>query len=102
VSAATDWGLWVNESGIFASGIARDRWIDFTLRAQGNRLTALGLWAGGGEWHVMCGSREDAREAHALFLEVGFHKAHVRVARLAACQAKVAGRRGAVAAAGAR
>jgi hypothetical protein len=89
---AADWGVFVNETGIFASGIARDRWVDFTLRVQGNRLTALGLWAGGGEWHVMCGSRDDARETLDLFLEVGFHKSHVKVARLSTCQAKAAAR----------
>ena len=35
---AKDWGVFVNEVGIFASGIAKDRWIDFTLRAKDSRL----------------------------------------------------------------
>lgn len=89
---ADDWGLLVNEAGIFATGIAEDRWLDFTLRAKDERLTMLALCPAGGEWHVMCGSREDAREAHETFLEVGFHKGHVKVARLSVCRAKAAER----------
>lgn len=92
MSAADDWGLWVNETGIFASRIAMDRWLDFLSRDKGNR--AVVLWAApcGGEWHVMCGSRDDARDALETFLGVGFHKNHVKVARRSACQAKVASR----------
>ena len=90
--AAADWGLLVNEVGIFSTGIAQDRWLDFTLRAKDKRLTPLALCPAGGEWHVMCGSRDDARETLGLFLEVGFHKNHVKVARLSACQAKAARR----------
>lgn len=88
-AAATDWGVFVNECGIFASGIAKDRWIDFTLRVKEERLTMLRVWPGGGEWHVMCGARGAAVEARDLFLEVGFHRNHIRVARLSACRAKV-------------
>jgi hypothetical protein len=91
VSAATagDWGVWVNEVGIFASGIAADRWLDFWVRAKDERMTMLGCCPAGAEWHVMCGTRADAVEARDLFVEVGFHKGHVKVARLSACQAKV-------------
>jgi hypothetical protein len=88
-AAAADWGIFVNECAIFANGIAKDRWIDFTLRAKRGRLVPLRLGPGGGEWHVMCGTKEAATEAHELFLEVGFHKNTVKVARLSACQAKV-------------
>ena len=91
--AARDWGLWVNEVGIFASGLGSGKWLDFTFRAKRERLTPLWLSPCGGEWHVMCGTRADAAEARDLFLEVGFHKNHVKVARLSACQAKVAGKR---------
>jgi len=87
---AADWGLYVNEVGIFATGIAEGRWLDFTFRAKEERLVMLGMCPAGGEWHVMCGTKADAAEAHALFLEVGFHKGHIRVARLSACQAKAA------------
>jgi hypothetical protein len=94
LASAAEWGLFVNECGIFASGIARDRWLDFTtLRAKDDRLTMLWLGPAGGEWHVMCGTREAAVEARDLFLEVGFHKGHVKVARLSACMVKVAERR---------
>lgn len=92
MTAAEDWGLYVNEVGIFASRIAADRWLDFTFRAREGRLTMLTTSPAGGEWHVMCGARADAAEARDLFLEVGFHKNHVKVARLSACQAKAAGR----------
>jgi hypothetical protein len=90
--SADDWGVWVNEVGIFASGIAADRWLGFTFRVKEDRLTMLALTPAGGTWHVMCGTRADAAEARDLFLEVGFHKAHVKVARLPACQAKAAER----------
>jgi hypothetical protein len=85
---ATDWGLWVNEVGIFASGHGKGKWLNFLGRAS-DRLTML--WAGpcGGEWHVMCVTKDAAAEARETFLEVGFHRAHVRAARLSACQAKV-------------
>ena len=93
MSAADDWGLFVNEIGIFASGIEKDRWLDFVIRAKPGRLTPLWLTGAGGEWHLMCGTRADAVEARDLFLEVGFHKTHVKVARLAACRAKAEARR---------
>jgi hypothetical protein len=92
-ATATDWGLFVNECGIFASRIAADRWVDFTLRAKDGRLTMLGMTPGGGEWHVMCGAKADATDALETFLGVGFHKSHVKPARLSACLAKVAGRK---------
>jgi hypothetical protein len=86
---ANDWGLHVNECGIFASGLGKGRWLDFLSRDRDNRATLLWAAPDGGEWHVMCGIKADAAEARDLFLEVGFHKSHVRVARLSACQAKV-------------
>lgn len=97
-AAADDWGLWVNEIGIFASRIAMDRWLDFLGRVREERVTLLDWTPAGGEWHVMCGARNAAQEVHELFLEVGFHKAHVKVARLLACQVKTAERRQRVAA----
>jgi hypothetical protein len=92
-ATADDWGLFVNECGIFASGIAKDRWLHFLAVAKGDRLTMLRVWPGGGEWHVMCGTKADAAEALETFLGVGFHKAHVKVARLSVCSAKIAERR---------
>jgi hypothetical protein len=92
-TAPADWGLWVNECGIFASGIAKDRWLHFLSVAKDDRLTMLRGWPGGCEWHVMCGAKADAADALETFLGVGFHKAHVKVARLSACVAKVAERK---------
>lgn len=84
--AAGDWGLYVNECAIFATGIGADKWVEFWLRVPQGRLTMLWMGPGGGEWHVMFGTREDAAEAHQVFLEQGLHKGHVKVARLSACQ----------------
>jgi len=89
---AVDWGLYVNECAIFASRIADGRWLDFQGRAAESRLTMLWMGPAGGEWHVMCGTKADAVDACDLFLEVGFHKSHIKVARLSACQAKAAER----------
>lgn len=96
--SADDWGLHVNEIGIFATRIAEGKWLDFLARARDERVTMLDLTPTGSEWHVMCGTRDAAREAHEIFLEAGFHKRHIRVARLSACQAKAAERRQRVAA----
>jgi hypothetical protein len=93
---ADDWGVWVNECGIFASTIGADRWVEFTIRCNPARLECLWTGPGGGEWHLMCGTKEAATEARDLFAEVGFHKAHVRVARLSACRERVAARRAAI------
>lgn len=90
---ADDWGVWVNECGIFASRIALDRWLDFQARAKPERLVALWMGPGGGEWHLMCGTKADATETRDLFAEVGFHRTHVKVARLSACREKIAARR---------
>jgi len=89
MAEADDWGVFVNECGIFASRIGIDRWTDFTMRSP-SRLTCLWTGPGGGEWHVMCGTKQDATGTRDLFLEVGFHRAHLKVARLSACQEKVA------------
>lgn len=90
---ADDWGLLVNECGIFASTIAEGRWLHFLAVAKDERLTMLWTGPGGGEWHVMCGAKEAAAEAREIFLDVGFHAGHVKVARLSACQANTEKRR---------
>jgi hypothetical protein len=94
--AASDWGLWVNECGIFATGHGEGKWLHFLGRAKDDRLTMLWLGPCGGEWHVMCGTRADAAEARDLFLEVGFHNAHVKVARLSKCREQASARMQAV------
>ncbi|HMH90005.1 MAG TPA: hypothetical protein VK586_02855 [Streptosporangiaceae bacterium] len=90
---ATDWGVWVNECGIFASTIGEGKWMYFLARARESRLTMLWAGPGGGEWHVMCGTREAAAEGREIFIEQGILKGHVEVARLSACVAKVTERR---------
>ena len=90
---AADWGVWVNECGIFASTVGEGKWMYFLARARDSRLTMLWTGPGGGEWHVMCGTREAAAEGREIFIEQGILKGHVKVARLSACVAKVAERR---------
>jgi hypothetical protein len=85
---ASDWGVWVNECGIFASNIGVGKWLYFQGRDRHDRLTMLSMGPGGGEWHVMCGTKEAAAEGLEIFIEQGIHKSHVKVARLSACQAK--------------
>jgi hypothetical protein len=89
VTAAGDWGVWVNECGIFASTHGAGAWLYFQGRDRRDRLTMLWLGPGGGEWHVMCGTKEAATEGREIFIEQGIHKTHVEVARLSACAAKV-------------
>jgi hypothetical protein len=90
---ADDWGVFVNECGIFASAHGEGAWLYFLSRARDERLTMLWLGPCGGEWHVMCGTKEAAAEGREIFVEQGIHKTHVKVARLSACRAKVAGQR---------
>jgi hypothetical protein len=88
-TAAADWGLFVDELGIFTTGIAAGKWTDFLFRPKTEeRLTMLAMTPAGGHYHVMCGTKADAAEAREIFIDVGFHAKHVKVARLAACQAK--------------
>lgn len=59
--AATDWGVYVNEVRIFATGLGTDWWMAFTARFEATpRMTCLSLTPSGGEWHVMCGPKDDA------------------------------------------
>jgi hypothetical protein len=92
-SPASDWGVWVNECGIFASTVGEGKWLYFLSRVRDSRLTMLSMGPGGGEWHVMCGTREAAAEGREIFIEQGILKGHVKVARLSACEAKVAERK---------
>ena len=89
---ADDWGVFVNECGIFASTHGEAAWLYFLTRAQESRLAMLATGPCGGEWHVMCGTKEAAAEARDIFIEQGIHGKHVKVARLSACQAKAAER----------
>lgn len=90
---ADDWGVWVNECGIFASGHGEGKWLYFLGRARESRMTMLGMTPGGGEWHVMCGTKEAATEGRDIFMEQGIHRTHVKVMRLCVCLAKAARRR---------
>lgn len=89
---ADDWGVFVNECGIFASRHGEAKWLYFLSRAREGRLTMLAAGPCGGEWHVMCGTKEAATEGRDIFIEQGIHRTHVKVARLSACQAKAAER----------
>ena len=82
---ADDWGVFVNECGIVSCGLGWDKWTAFLIARQGEGITCLADSIGGGEYHVMCGTKEAAAEARDIFVETGIHRNHVKVARLTAC-----------------
>lgn len=85
---ATDWGVLVHETRIFATTLGADWWVAFSSRFEATpRMTCLGLMPQGGDWHVACDSKEDAQSlAEHMVSFGGIHKTAVEVRRLAKCK----------------
>lgn len=85
--AAGDWGVFVDETKIFAiGGNGSDWWTLFHLRQPQERMTCLMLSLAGGYWHVACDSRDDAEMLLAVMTERGVHPKCAKVAALSACR----------------
>lgn len=87
------WGVLVNETGIFASGGGCDWWMqlwaNFSTRSH---WTELGASAMGGTWHIGFPSREDADFAREHMIGNGIHASHLKVVTLASAR-KTIGRK---------
>lgn len=88
-----DWGVWVNECGIFTHGPGADHWAMFWVRANPARITTLETSIGGGIHHVACDSKEDAEELCDAMIEMGMHSRFLKVQRLAAAKKTAEARR---------
>lgn len=92
-TTSDDWGVWVNECGIFAHGPGSDCWAMFWVRANPDRITCLETSIGGGIHHVACASKEDAEELRDSMTEMGIHPKFVKVQRLTAAKKTAEARR---------
>jgi hypothetical protein len=82
-----DWGVWVDEVKINATGKGGDWWALFDARFAGTgRITRLITSIAGGHHHVACDSREDAAALMETMSAQGIHPKCLRVARLSACR----------------
>jgi hypothetical protein len=84
--AAGDWGVLIDELGIFACTAGAGAWTEFWIRCHPRWLTLLAMSPSGGHWHVLGESKEDAAGIREMFLEKGIHPKHVKVARLSRCR----------------
>lgn len=92
MSAADDWGVFVDEIKLFAiGGDGADWWALYSMRQPTERLTCLRATLGGTQWHVACDSQEDAEKLLAVMTESGVHPKCAKVAKLSACRKQTAG-----------
>ncbi len=85
---ATDWGVFVDECGIFAvNGPAADWWAEFYIRARPGMITELVLTPAGGHHHVAAPTKDDAEFMREYMISKGVHNKHVKVQRLSVAKA---------------
>lgn len=88
-----DWGVFVDECGIFATANhAAEWWVAQSLHIRADLLTMLAMSPCGGHFHFLTETRENAEFVHEYILSKGIHKNHVKVQRLSAAKAKAAKR----------
>lgn len=86
-ASADDWGVFVNETKINASGLGATWWSDFSAaHSRSGRITCLGMTIVGGHHHVACDSQDDATELRQLMTASGVPATCTKVARLSECQ----------------
>lgn len=85
---ANGWGVLVHETRILATRQGADWWLLYSGRfIDTPRMTCLGLNPMGGEWHVACDSKEDAKSlAEHMVSFGGVPKSAVEVRRLSECK----------------
>lgn len=78
------WGVLVNETGIFATRGGADWWVPFWANhSTSSNWTELGASAMGGTWHIGFPSRGDADFAWEYMISQGIHASHLKVVTLA-------------------
>jgi hypothetical protein len=83
---ADDWGILVNECGIFACRQGVDVWLDLWLRVAPERVTTFAITPGGGEHHVSAPTKDDAEFARDYLISKGVPKTFIKVQRLSAAK----------------
>lgn len=94
--APEQWGVFVNEVGIFANRGGSDWWVLFCARFQHtDRITTLELLpVAGGQFFVAYDDKGDAELGRASMVEQGIHASYLKVTTLAAARKTVRTRHG--------
>lgn len=65
-----DWGVFVNEASITATGKGTAWWAGFRAKYEGTpRMVCLNPGTGGNLWHVACDSRDEAEVVALVFTD---------------------------------
>lgn len=85
---SSQWGVFVNEVGIFANRGGSDWWVMFCARYQHtDRITTLELLpVAGGQFFVAYDSKKDAELGRESMAGQGVHPSHLKVTTLAAAR----------------
>jgi hypothetical protein len=89
---ADDWGITVNECGIFACRNGMDVWMQLWERTPPERVTTFAMTPCGGEHHVLAPSKDDAEFMRDYMISKGVNKPNVKVQRLSVAKANAAKR----------
>lgn len=89
---ASDWGVFVNECGIFAHQGGANWWAEFYMNARPGLITELILSPAGGHHHVAAPSKDDAEFMRDHMISKGIHQSYLKVQRLSAAKAHAAKR----------
>lgn len=95
---ADDWGVLVNECGIFACRNGIDVWMQLLQRTPSERITTLAMTPGGGEHHVLAPTKDDAEFMREYMISKGANKPNVKVQRLSVAKSNATKRDARVAA----
>ena len=86
-----DWGVFVDEVEMFASGSPGTGWWDLYIAGQSpERATCLAMTSQGGHWHIACESRKDAEMLLTTMTSQGINPELVEVATLKASRKEAA------------
>jgi hypothetical protein len=84
------WGVFVDECGIFSNGHGSDWWTTFWMRMSPvGRIVELDLSMAGGLYHVAYDDKSDAETGREFMVGRGIHPKCVKVATLAAARKSV-------------
>jgi len=89
--AEQQWGVLINEAGVFASGGDgaawwADQWVRYSPLG---RITTLAQSIGGGTYHWAFDTRADSDFAREHMTDHGIHPSHTKVTTIAAARATV-------------
>lgn len=91
MTAATEWGVRVNEVGIFANRHGVDWWL-VQIARWGDRALSLGQCLAGGIWFLPGGERDDAEFMRDHMISHGIHRNCLKVTTRAKAEAELESR----------